>query len=329
MPAIILRPLREINISLLLCVAIPAFVTCAPPGQAKPPSRANAATDVVSQQPPVTSESLATTEGLRTEDARTEDARTDASLAPGSAEAAPDAPGWIGIGMKQTELGVVVANVLRTSPAAAAGLQIGDRLVRINARTVNTPEEVGAVVQSLTPGSKATFDIRRNDQVRLLHATVEAKPDRQEMLRRELVGHSAPSISELRTVQGAVVPSWSRLRGHAVILEFWASWCVACRALAPTLNQWHEEMSPLGVHILGVTADEFDEATRASQSLDFPTFHDEGGEVTWRYQGTALPTLIVVDKRGVVADVMVGLDFERLPKLKALVMELAQSPTTP
>lgn len=315
-----LRRLRANRTPLLFCLALPSFVTCTPPKEARPPS-SPADTDLPSE---VNNRSTSDVPANLIASEDTE----DTPLSQLSSTGTSDSPGWIGIGMKQTEGGVVVANVLRTSPAASAGLRVGDRLVRINARTVNTPEEVGAVVQALPPGSKATFDIRRDDEVRLLHATVEAKPDREEMLRRELVGQSAPSISELRTVQGAVVPSWSRLRGHPVILEFWASWCVACRALAPTLNEWHEEMSPLGVHILGITADEFDEATRASQGLAFPTFHDEGGEVTWRYQGTALPTLVVVDKRGVVADVMVGLDFERLPKLKALALDLAQSSTT-
>lgn len=260
--------------------------------------------------------------------ARPESAQNVQPEAASSADPA-DAPGWIGISMKQTDAGVVVASVLRSSPAAAAGLQSGDRLLRINARSVATPAEVGDYVQTLTPGSKVAFDIRRRGEVRLLHATVEAKPDREALLRGELVGQSAPSISELRTVQGAVVPSWSRLQGHVVLLEFWASWCVACRALAPTLNQWHEEFAPLGVHILGVTMDEFEQATRSSKQVAFPTFYDQDGEVTLRYQGTALPTLVLVDQRGIVADVMVGLDIGRLPSFKQQVVALASSSKTP
>jgi hypothetical protein len=42
-----------------------------------------------------------------------------------------------------------------------------------------------------------------------------------------------------------------------------------------------------------------------------------------RYQGTALPTLVLVDKQGVVTDVMVGLNFEQLPKFKERVEALA------
>lgn len=225
--------------------------------------------------------------------------------------------------MKQTDAGVVVNTVLRNGPAASAGLLAGDRLMRINGQNVGTPSDVSELVQGTKPGTQVTFDVRREGGVRLLYGVVEAKPDREALLRRELMGQPAPSISELRTVQGTVVPSWNRLRDHVVVLEFWASWCVACRALAPTLNRWHEELNPYGVEILGVTMDEFDEATRASKQLNFPTFYDADGEITSRYQGTALPTLVVVDKQGVVVDVMVGLDFARIPQLEQRLQELA------
>lgn len=233
--------------------------------------------------------------------------------------------GWIGIAMKQADEGVIVASVLRNSPAALAGLVSGDRLLRINGETVSNPGDVGALVQTLTPGSRVSFDVRRNDSTRLLHGTVEAKPDREVLLRRELVGHPAPPISELRTVQGAVVPSWTQLRGHVVVLSFWASWCMACRALAPTLNDWHEEFSALGVHILGITMDPFEEAARASEDLAFSTYSDEDGHVTMSYQGTALPTLVLVDKRGLAVDVMVGLDVDQLPRFKERMKSLANA----
>lgn len=236
------------------------------------------------------------------------------------------AQGWIGIGMKQAEDGVLVADVFRSGPAAVAGVEVGDRLLRINARVVVTPSDVSELVHGLSPGAKVTFDIRRNGETRLLSGYVEPKPDRDQLIRRELVGYPAPSISELQTVTGPVVPSWSQLRGHVVVLEFWASWCVACRALTPTLNDWHRDLAPLGVHILGVTMDPYEEAARASSHLAYPTFSDEDGQITQRFHGTALPTLFVVDKRGVVVDVMVGLDLQRLPELERRVRELSAAP---
>lgn len=252
-----------------------------------------------------------------------EQAKNETADTTSAAGESPRAQGWIGIGMKQSNEGVLVADVFRTGPAALAGLEVGDRLLRINAQVVATPTDVSELVHGLSPGAKVTFDVRRNGETRLFSGQVELKPDRDQMIRRELVGYPAPSISELQTVTGPVVPSWSQLRGHVVVLEFWASWCVACRALAPTLNDWHSTLAPLGVHILGVTMDPYEEAARAGSHLAYPTFSDEDGQVTQRFHGTALPTLFVVDKQGTIVDVMVGLNLERLPDLERRVRELS------
>ncbi len=48
--------------------------------------------------------------------------------------------------------------------------------------------------------------------------------------------------------------------------------------------------------------------------------------MTLSYQGTALPTLIVVDKSSVVREVMAGLNFERLSELERLVQQLSAEP---
>ncbi len=266
-----------------------------------------------------------------TADATPADATPEGAARP---RATPDTAGasseaWLGLSMRKTDSGVFVNGVLRGSPAAGAGLMVGDRLVRVGGQPISTPVEVAEVVKAHPVGTRLDLHVLRGSDTRMLYAVTAAKPDREMMIRNELVGFQAPSISELRTVQGAVVPAWAQLRGQVVVLEFWASWCVACRALAPTLNAWHEELAPTGVHILGITMDPYEEAVRASSSLQFPTFSDESGDVTLRYQGTALPTVIVVDRQGIVRDVMVGLDFERLPSLKRAITDLASAQVTP
>lgn len=235
-------------------------------------------------------------------------------------------PGWLGINMRQTEDGVVVANVLRGSPAAAAGLQPGDRLLRIGSQLVAVTSDVTTFVQEQKPGTRVNLDVRRGKETRLLHATLVAKPEREAAMRADLVGREAPSISTLQTVQGSVIPSWNRLKGQVVVLYFWASWCVACRALSPTLNEWQQELAPTGVTILGITMDPYEEASRASRALKFPTYTDESGDISVSYQGTALPTLIVVDKSSIVREVMAGLNFERVDEIKRLVRQLSREP---
>ena len=92
--------------------------------------------------------------------------------------------------------------------------------------------------------------------------------------------------------------------GRVVVLDFWASWCSACRRTTPVLNELHRELADRGADFYAINVESVGrqqvQAAHAAFGTEFPTLHDRTGEVQRRYAVRMLPTVIVVDKEGVV-----------------------------
>lgn len=96
----------------------------------------------------------------------------------------------------------------------------------------------------------------------------------------------------------------SEMSGQVVVLDFWASWCQACRRTTPILNDLHEELAGEGALFYAVNVEPIDrqrlQAAHAAFGTEFPTLHDRTGAVQRRYAIKMLPTVIVVGRDGVV-----------------------------
>lgn len=236
-------------------------------------------------------------------------------------------PGWLGVELAPppgNAAGVLVRDVLRDSPAERAGLQAGDRILRIDAEVVARPPDVVRIVTAHHAGERVGLVVQRAGADRLLAVRLDARPDQSVLMQREFLGSPAPAWKPLATVRGSVPSTLAELKGRVVVIEFWASWCVACRLSIPTLNAWKDRYGAQGLTVLGVTTDPPGLATEASIELgiDYPVLSDEDGDTTRVYRAMALPTLFVIDRDGTVRDVMVGYSSTRLAQAEAKVREL-------
>jgi thiol-disulfide isomerase/thioredoxin len=113
--------------------------------------------------------------------------------------------------------------------------------------------------------------------------------------------------------------SLASLRGHPVVLDFWATWCAPCRAETPIVNGIAQRFKDRGLVVVGVnTSDEpgLAEAYVRAKGLVFPIVFDEHNRVASQFRADTLPTLVVVSKTGKIVAVRHGLtsetDLERL-----------------
>lgn len=239
--------------------------------------------------------------------------------------------GWLGVDLRPTrpgDPGVVVKSAVRGSPAALAGIGPGDVIVSIDGTAVSSPGQVMEWARSQTPGRRGRFGVLRQAELRLLAIELAGRPSDDDLWRMLYVGLPAPPLVGLDPVQGDLRSGSRGLRGKVTVLVFWAAWCPACRFVVPLLNAWHETRSDQGLYVVGVTTDPAATAAAAAAELEieYAVLADRSTKTTQAYRGYALPTLFVVDRRGVVADVMVGYSTRRLTQIESLVSTLIDTP---
>lgn len=126
-----------------------------------------------------------------------------------------------------------------------------------------------------------------------------------------LVGKAAPDITLPVAANGdpGARMRLSDLRGHAVVLDFWATWCGPCTLQAPILDRIARRHQKRGLVVLGINVDE--PAATASayalkKGLSYPIVLDENHDASKLYGVSQLPSLIVVNKEGQVVAVLSG-----------------------
>ncbi len=143
----------------------------------------------------------------------------------------------------------------------------------------------------------------------------------------ELVGKAAPDFTLKLVMNEAIAGgkpglTLSDLRGQAVVLDFWASWCGPCQAEAPIINKVAQRYKDRGLVVVGVNTSDNEQKARAwaaQRGLSFPIVYD-GNDATARAYGVEnLPTLVVVSRTGNVIAVRTGMTDDA--ELEALVKQ--------
>ncbi len=130
-----------------------------------------------------------------------------------------------------------------------------------------------------------------------------------------------PAGADISPKQGAFAPDFlleqltggelrlSELRGQAVVLNFWATWCAPCRKEMPQFVQAYDRYKDQGLVIVGVNMQEGKGIVQPfvdDFGITFPIAIDRDGDVADRYHLLGLPTTFFIDREGVVRGVFTG-----------------------
>ena len=235
--------------------------------------------------------------------------------------------GWLGVELQTApdgQPGVLIRSLVRAAPGEQAGLEAGDLIMQVGGEPVSRPDDVVRVVRQHRAGERLNIAFRRGSQDRLVAAVLQPMPNVDQILRQSYVGAPAPRFAQLSSVQGSLSPGLDALKGKVTVIEFWASWCGVCPIMVPTMNDWYARFGAQGFEVVGVTTDRVGVAasSAAQQGMTYPIWSDESGKTTEIYRALSLPTLFVIDRNGIVRDVLVGYSSSRLLELEALVGRL-------
>jgi len=102
----------------------------------------------------------------------------------------------------------------------------------------------------------------------------------------------------------------SDLRGKAVLLNFWATWCVPCKVEMPWLVELQGEYGPQGLQIVGVAMDDSSKEDIAKFAKDmgvnYPVLLGKNA-VADAYDVPAMPESFFISREGKIVDKILGL----------------------
>ena len=104
--------------------------------------------------------------------------------------------------------------------------------------------------------------------------------------------------------------------GEPIVLNFWTSWCAACRRAMPAFEGVYGEMGGEVRFMMVNMPDGWQEtveiATRyiEGNGYSFPVYFDVDGEARGAFGVRAVPTTVFIDRNGEISDTVMGVMSE-------------------
>jgi peroxiredoxin len=135
---------------------------------------------------------------------------------------------------------------------------------------------------------------------------------------RNAVPQAAPDFT-VKDIEGKTI-TLAGLKGKVVLVNFWATWCQPCRAEIPDFVAFYNENKDRGLEIVGLSVDEMTAAKLKpfvkQFKMTYPVALATSKIIRDFDPGDAIPTTIVIDRKGNIRDKQVGsMDRATLDKL--------------
>lgn len=217
--------------------------------------------------------------------------------------AVPPPVGWLLSGLAYGWMGALIALAIR--PARVASV-----------RTASPPLEVVARARHAGWAVAGVAALGVALQVSWVAGNLE-------LVKPMTAGDPAPEIAA-RTIEthGALGPpvTLAGTRGKVVVLDFWATWCAPCLASMPKLDQLAR--SHPDVVVIAINLDDPAGARALFEQRHYAmTLVFDEGHTDERYGVTAIPHTVILDRRGVIREVVRGSGRDLVQAVEAIARD--------
>lgn len=174
---------------------------------------------------------------------------------------------------------------------------------------------------------KGRFEMKAKDFLEFVPKTVQIEGITRESKGKKIIKVNALTVIKSTEVAVNTAPVDAKLalndlsgvpqdlktyNGRFVVVNFWATWCVPCKEEMPDLSAIQNEYAPLGVQVIGATADTEKDKAKVLKfvrevKVNFPVWMNvTNAQMEDFGVGKVLPATVIVNREGKIVWRKVG-----------------------